>query len=89
MDLLKLKQKAKNLQPILRIGKNGVNDNVINEVNKLLKKRNIIKIKILNNCPVEDTNEIIDEIINTCNAVLVRKIGNTFSIYKENNKKVV
>ncbi len=87
MDLLKLKQKAKNLQPILRIGKNGVNDNVINEVNKLLKKRNIIKIKILNNCPVEDTNEIIDEIINTCNAVLVRKIGNTFSIYKENNKK--
>lgn len=77
-----LKQKAKNLEPILRIGKHGVNDNVHQETNKLLKKRKLIKIKILNNCPI-DKEKVIELILKKSNSTLVSKIGNVFSIYRK------
>lgn len=77
-----LKQKAKNLEPVIRIGKHGLNDNVHQEINKLLKKRKLIKIKILNNCPVEK-DDLINEIIEKSKSTLVSKIGNVFSIYRK------
>ena len=55
-----LRKKAKNLEPVLRIGKNGINDNVLAETRKLLKKRKLIKIKILNNCEIGDKDLIIN-----------------------------
>ena len=58
-----LKSKAKLLQPVLRIGKYGLTENVINEIKKLLKKKKLIKIKILTNCPIENKNELINEVI--------------------------
>ena len=82
MEIKKLKQKSKNLEPVLRIGKNSVNKNVLDEIEKLLKKRKLIKIKILNNCSTSK-NEIINEVIESSNAVLVSEIGNTFAIYRE------
>ena len=50
VDINRLKKEAKILEPILRIGKNGMNDSIILEIEKLLKKRKLIKIKVLNNC---------------------------------------
>jgi RNA-binding protein len=87
MDINKLRQKAKNLEPVIRIGKKGLTKNVFLETEKLLKKRKLIKIKILNNCPIENKKEIIDSIVKKTNSVLVSKIGNVFSIYR-NPKKV-
>ncbi len=83
MDLRELKEHAKTLEPALRIGKFGITPNVHNEVEKLLKKRKIAKIKILNNCPIVEIDEAISEILGKSNAVLVSKIGNVFTIYRE------
>ena len=77
-----LKQKVKNLEPVIRIGKNGVNDNVNKEIDKLLRNRKLIKIKILNNCPI-DKEKVIEDIIIKSKSTLVSKIGNVFSIYKK------
>lgn len=81
MDLVKLKKQAKNLNPILRIGKNGLTDSVFVEVNKLLKNRDLVKIKILNNCS-EDKNVIIDKVLQKTTTRLVSKMGLTFTIYR-------
>ncbi|MBT3721478.1 YhbY family RNA-binding protein [archaeon] len=86
MDKIKLKQHAKNLQPVLRIGKNGINENVVIEVEKLLKKRYIIKIKVLNNCPIEDIKQIIEFVLTKTGSELVSKVGNTFTIYRRKAK---
>ena len=83
MDINELKARAKSLDPVLRIGKNGLTENVFIEIEKLLKKRKLIKIKILNNCAAEDFDEMIDSILEKTKAMLVSKIGNVFSIYKE------
>jgi len=81
-----LKERAKNLEPILRIGKNGLTSNVHNEVEKLLKKRKLIKIKILNNCPILDKDEVISQVLKESKAELIQTVGNTFSIYREKKK---
>ena len=85
-----LKKKSKTLQPLLRIGKNGVNDNIFNEVDKLLKKKNLVKIKLLNNSGIDSKEEIqetIDEFLEKTGAELVSKIGKTFTIYRKSNKR--
>lgn len=86
MDIKKLKEESKTLEPVLRIGKFGLTDNVHNEVEKLLKKRKLIKIKILNNCPVEDKDLMIGAVVSRSKSVLVDKIGYIFTIYRESAK---
>ncbi|MEM2130891.1 MAG: YhbY family RNA-binding protein [Candidatus Woesearchaeota archaeon] len=79
--LKELREKAKNLEPVLRIGKFGLNENVHNEIEKLLKKRRLIKIKILNNCPVEK-EKLIEKILIKNKAILILDLGNVFAIYR-------
>jgi RNA-binding protein len=83
MDIKELKEQSKTLEPALRIGKFGVTPNVHVEVEKLLKRRKIAKIKVLNNCPVIEMEEIINEVLDKSKAILVSKVGNVFTIYRE------
>ena len=76
-----LKKQAKNLEPVMRIGKNGLSEAVLIEIQKLLKKRELIKIKVLNDSPIEDLDEAIEKITKVSGSKLILKIGNTFSIY--------
>lgn len=85
VDINRLKKEAKILEPILRIGKNGMNDSIILEIEKLLKKRKLIKIKVLNNCS-DDKDEIFKTIIEKTRSKLVTKIGNTASFYRYSSK---
>ncbi|MBN2368079.1 YhbY family RNA-binding protein [Candidatus Woesearchaeota archaeon] len=83
MDINILKKRAKTLLPSLRIGKFGLTENVHIEVAKLLKKRDLVKIKVLNNCPVEDIDEMIEKIVLKSKSILVSRVGNVFTIYKK------
>ncbi len=87
MDIDELKERSKNLDPVLRIGKFGITPNVTLEIDKLLKKRKLIKIKILNNCPIENKDDMIASIIEKSCSVLVSRVGNVFTIYREKDKK--
>jgi RNA-binding protein len=90
MDKKELKKKSKNIQPLLRIGKNGLNNNVYSEIDKLLKKKHLVKIKILNNSGIDDKKDIqeaINNIIKKTSSELVSKIGKTFTIYRKTYKR--
>ena len=41
-----LRSQAHHLQPIFQIGKNGINDAVIVQINEALEKRELIKINL-------------------------------------------
>ncbi len=43
----RIKEKAKAIKPQVWIGKNGLTEQVIEQIKKLLKKRRILKIKLL------------------------------------------
>lgn len=77
-----LRERSRTLEPVMRIGKKGVNDSVIKEIEKLLKKRKLIKIKILQNCELEKES-VVTIVCSKTNSQLVSKIGSVFCIYKK------
>ena len=57
-----LKSLAHNMEPVMNIGKYGVNDETIRQLDLALEKRELIKIKILNN-NLDDNKEIVDLVL--------------------------
>ena len=77
-----LRKEAKSLEPIIRIGKGGIKESLINEIMKALKNRKLIKIKILKSVKSEK-DTIIGKILEATGARFVEKVGNVAVIYKE------
>lgn len=84
-----LKSLAHNIDPIFQIGKNGLSDNFIKQVEEALETRELIKIKILQNS-ILDPTEVANEIAEKLDAEYVQSIGSKFVLYKESkdNKKI-
>ena len=84
-----LKGLANNLEPIFQIGKNGLSDNFLKQVEEALETRELIKIKILQNSLLE-ARETATEIADSLDAEFVQSIGSKFVLYKESkeNKKI-
>lgn len=84
-----LKSLANEIKPIINIGKNSISKDLIKTVDEALEKRELIKIKILNN-NLDDEKYIIDEITNNTNSEFVSHIGNIITIYRQskNHKKI-
>lgn len=84
-----LKAEAHHLNPIFQVGKNGVNENFVEQINDVLEKRELIKISVLQNC-LEDKDNIAAQISEATNSHVVTIIGKTIVLYKmsEENKKI-
>ncbi|WP_427338999.1 ribosome assembly RNA-binding protein YhbY [Caloranaerobacter sp. DY30410] len=84
-----LKSIANGLDPIIQIGKNGISENLIKQIDDALEAREIIKVKILNNSLLE-TKETANKIARLTNSEFVQSIGNKFVLYRESkdNKKI-
>jgi len=84
MDKDEIKAKANKLQAIVRIGKSGITQNTISEIDKLLTKRKLIKIKILQ-AVLETRNkkEIASELSKKTNSQLVDLTGFALTLYRK------
>ncbi len=83
MEKQEMKKKAKTLEPILRIGKQGVTDNVIEEIKRHLKKKHLIKIKLLRSF-TENNNKksCADEISKKTVSEIIEMKGNTIVLFR-------
>ncbi len=82
-----LKARAHPLQPVVMIGKTGLSDNVIDEVDRGLTSHELIKIKV----QVDDRaarNILFEEICQRLNAAAVQHIGKIFVIYRPNPEQL-
>lgn len=88
-QIKQLKKEAHHLDPIFQIGKNGINDNFITQVDDALNKRELIKISVLQNC-LEDKDTLAETIESKTNSHIVTIIGNTIIVYRESkeNKRI-
>jgi RNA-binding protein len=80
-----LRSLAHHLNPIFQVGKGGVNENLIKQVEETLEVRELIKVSVLNNCG-EDKDEVAEEIAQGSGAEIVQIIGNTIVLYKESKE---
>lgn len=77
------------MDPILQVGKNGISENFIIQVDEALEARELIKVNVLNNSLLE-AKDVAIEVVEATDAEFVQSIGNKFVIYRESeeNKKI-
>jgi len=80
-EKLVLRAKAKTLEPVVRIGKSGLTENIVKEINKNLSKRKLIKVKLLRSS-YEDKKKFIESIVQATGSELIESVGNIITIYK-------
>ncbi len=83
-----LKALANGIDPIMQIGKSGVTETVLKQIDDALEARELIKINVLNNSLLE-TKETAAEISEAVRAEYVQSIGNKFVIYRESKEKLI
>ena len=84
-----LRAMANSMETILQIGKSGINENTVKQVNDALEARELIKLRILETCPTT-VRETADSLANLTSSDVVQVIGSRFILYKqsENNKTI-
>ncbi len=80
-----LKGMANNIDPILQIGKKGITENFVNQVDEALEAREIIKIKVLDNSFLEP-KKVANELCTLTDAEFVQSIGSKITLYRESEE---
>lgn len=80
---------ANTMETILQVGKSGVNENTIKQVDDALEARELIKLRVLETCPTT-SRETADAIAAEVKADVVQVIGSRFILYRESkdNKQI-
>ncbi len=76
---------ANKIDAIFQVGKNGISDNLIMQVNDALEARELIKLNVLETSP-EDIQEIANTLSEATNSVLVQTVGNKITLYRARKK---
>ena len=79
----RIKRRLSGEKPTIQIGKNGVSEKLVKEIEKQLEKKEMVKIKILQSAlEGEEAREIASKIAEQTVSSLVEVRGHTFMLYK-------
>ncbi|MFC1742018.1 YhbY family RNA-binding protein [Nanoarchaeota archaeon] len=79
----RLKAKAKLMEPLVRIGKNGITESVVLQVKTLVTKRKLVKVKFLRSFVEDhDKKKAAKDLVEKTGAELIDRIGFTVVLYK-------
>ena len=79
---------ASNYETIFQIGKGGISETLISQVDDALRKRELIKLRVLDNS-MYTAREAAEEIASKTGADVVQVIGSRFVLFKRNHKEPV
>lgn len=84
-----LRSLAHHCTPVTQVGKGGVSDNMIDQLNLALESHELIKVSILQNCEVHK-KDVAAQLAEGTGAELVQLIGKQVVLYKESaeNKQI-
>lgn len=78
-----LRSLGSTMNPIVQIGKTGVSDTLLDSAREALVARELIKVKVLQNC-VEEPKVALSDLATAVAAELVQVIGRNGLLYKRN-----
>ncbi len=81
-----LRSLAMSLSPIFQIGKSGVFDEMADRIDDALEARELIKIHVLDNSPV-DAKEAAQLLSEACDAVIIQVIGAKITLFRPSQNK--
>lgn len=81
-----LRSQAATMKPVLQIGREGISENLLNQLEILIEKNELIKISLLQNTAVEpqDVIEALSEF--DSEIVPIQTIGSKMVLYKKASK---
>jgi RNA-binding protein len=82
----KLRTLANKTDTIFQIGKNGISDETVHQVDEALTARELIKLHVLDSSPVS-VHEAAEELAEKSRADVVQVIGGRFVLYRKNHEK--
>lgn len=77
-----LRGMANDYETILQVGKSGISGNTIKQVNDALEARELIKLRVLETCPLS-SRDAADELAMATESDVVQVIGSRFILYRE------
>ena len=80
-----LRAMASTMPAVVMIGKNGLDNPVIDSARAAITARELIKIKVLNNCE-EEAKDIIPRLADMLGAELIQIIGHNGVLYKKSKE---
>lgn len=84
-----LRAQANSLEPIIQIGKEGISDNLIAQVDDTLDARELIKIRVHLETAPETPREFADKLAAALGADVIQVIGGVIVIYRKIDKDKV
>ena len=74
------------IDPVIQIGKGGIGDTLVQQLDEALEARELVKIRLINNAPLEP-REIAVQLAEATNSELVQIIGRNLLYYRRSSKK--
>lgn len=81
----KLRSLAMNIEPTTHIGKNGIGDALLKQLDEQLETRELIKIAVLRNADFS-AKEVAEELALSSNAQVVQVLGSKITLYRVSKK---
>ncbi|MEM1483930.1 ribosome assembly RNA-binding protein YhbY [Oscillospiraceae bacterium PP1C4] len=94
MNVLTSKQRAtlrglaNPIDTILQVGKSGIAEMLVKQVDDALTARELIKMRVLETSP-DTVRDIAQQLADATRSEVVQVIGTKFVLYRRNNKKPV
>lgn len=79
-----LKGLAHNLDPVVYIGKEDLTQNVLDEMERCLEARELIKVKLQEGSSL-NPKDVANEVVEKLGAEFVQSIGHKFTIYRRSH----
>jgi RNA-binding protein len=81
-----LRSMGQKLEPVVMMGKEGVTPTVVEAAREAIKKRELIKVRVLQNC-MEEPEDAITMLAERADVNLVQIIGRNGLLFKRNYDK--
>ena len=76
---------ANTIDPIFQVGKGGISDVLIKQLNNAIEARELIKITVLETAP-GNAKELANEIADSTNSEVVQTVGNKITLFRQKKK---
>ena len=81
----KLRSLAMNIEPTTHIGKNGIGDALLKQLDEQLETRELIKVAVLRNADFS-AKEVAEELARESKAQVVQVLGSKITLYRVSKK---
>lgn len=80
-QLLSLRRRGHNLEPVVRLGQHGLTETVLREIDEQLEHHELMKVRVLSD-ERANRDAMINDICTKLNAELVQRIGHVALLYR-------